>query len=139
MAAPVEGIAELFGLLTVNKFLNGKPVDNLNFVELSEKLGLDWKDIAELQNTDEADSDPISLPSSSEYGEGSSSPLDKVEANQSNPNRKKIRVLVEFKGSISEADKPKLVALIAQLQALAADSSLAMKIVEGNEEESEEG
>ena len=31
---------------TVSKFLNGKPVDYLNFVEISEKLGLDWQQIA---------------------------------------------------------------------------------------------
>ncbi len=33
---------------TVSKFLNGKPVDYLNFVEISEKLGLDWQAIAGL-------------------------------------------------------------------------------------------
>ncbi|NES22797.1 MAG: hypothetical protein F6K41_28725 [Symploca sp. SIO3E6] len=31
---------------TVKNFLNGKPVDYLNFVEISEKLGFDWRDIA---------------------------------------------------------------------------------------------
>ncbi|MEM9275700.1 MAG: pentapeptide repeat-containing protein [Cyanobacteria bacterium P01_F01_bin.143] len=34
---------------TVNNFLNGKPVDYLNFVEISEKLGLSWRDIAVLE------------------------------------------------------------------------------------------
>ncbi|NEP08900.1 MAG: hypothetical protein F6K14_01340 [Symploca sp. SIO2C1] len=33
-------------LSTVKNFLNGKPVDYLNFVEISEKLGLDWQEIA---------------------------------------------------------------------------------------------
>ena len=33
-------------LSTVKNFLNGKPVDFLNFVEISEKLGLDWQEIA---------------------------------------------------------------------------------------------
>ncbi len=33
-------------LATVKTFLRGKPVDYLNFVELSEKLGLDWQAIA---------------------------------------------------------------------------------------------
>ena len=28
---------------TASKFFNGKPVDFLNFVEFSEKLGLDWQ------------------------------------------------------------------------------------------------
>jgi len=32
-------------LSTVKNFLNGKPVDYLNFVEISEKLGLDWQEI----------------------------------------------------------------------------------------------
>ena len=31
---------------TVQNFLNGKPVDYLNFVEISEQLGLDWQEIA---------------------------------------------------------------------------------------------
>ncbi|NET59671.1 MAG: hypothetical protein F6K47_27035 [Symploca sp. SIO2E6] len=34
-------------LSTVKKFLNGKPVDYLNFVEISEKLGLDRREITE--------------------------------------------------------------------------------------------
>ncbi len=32
-------------LSTVKNFLNGKPVDYLNFVEISEKLGLHWQEI----------------------------------------------------------------------------------------------
>ena len=35
-----------FSLSTVSNFLNGKPVDHLNFLELSEKLGLPWQNIA---------------------------------------------------------------------------------------------
>ena len=34
-------------LSTVSNFLNGKPVDCLNFYEISMRLGLDWKEIAE--------------------------------------------------------------------------------------------
>ena len=34
-------------LSTVKNFLNGKPVDYLNFVEISERLGLDWQEIAD--------------------------------------------------------------------------------------------
>lgn len=33
-------------LATVSNFLNGKPVDFLNFTEICQKLGLDWKAIA---------------------------------------------------------------------------------------------
>ncbi len=33
-------------LSTVKNFLSGKPVDYLNFVELSSKLSLDWQEIA---------------------------------------------------------------------------------------------
>ncbi len=36
-----------FSLSTVKNFLNGKPVDYLNFVEMSEKLGQDWQEIAD--------------------------------------------------------------------------------------------
>ena len=35
-----------YSLSTVKNFLNGKPVDYLNFVELSERLGQDWQAIA---------------------------------------------------------------------------------------------
>ncbi|MDZ8028907.1 MAG: ATP-binding protein [Nostoc sp. DedQUE11] len=35
-----------FSLSTVKSFLNGKPIDYLNFVELSNKLGFKWQDIA---------------------------------------------------------------------------------------------
>ena len=31
---------------TITSYLNGKPVDCLNFVEISDKLGLDWKVVA---------------------------------------------------------------------------------------------
>ncbi|MEC4983588.1 MAG: NB-ARC domain-containing protein [Oscillatoria sp. PMC 1068.18] len=30
---------------TFSKFLNGKPIDRLNFIELSERLGLNWEEI----------------------------------------------------------------------------------------------
>ncbi|WP_293046623.1 AAA-like domain-containing protein [Moorena sp. SIO1F2] len=36
----------LISLSTVNNYLNGKAVDNLNFKEISEKLGQDWNAIA---------------------------------------------------------------------------------------------
>ncbi len=35
---------------TVSRFLNGKPVDYLNFVEISEQLGLKWQDLTDLAN-----------------------------------------------------------------------------------------
>ena len=34
-------------LSTVKNFLSGKPVDYINFVEISEKLGLNWQEIAD--------------------------------------------------------------------------------------------
>lgn len=40
-------------LSTVKNFLGGKPVDYLNFVEICEKLGLDWKDISQINTQDE--------------------------------------------------------------------------------------
>ena len=39
-------------LSTIKSFLNGRPVDYLNFVELSEKLGLDWQAIAKIPQTE---------------------------------------------------------------------------------------
>ena len=44
---------------TASKFLNGKPVDYLNFVEISEKLGLDWQAIAYLE--DGESQQPVSI------------------------------------------------------------------------------
>ena len=40
-----------FSLSTVKSFLNGRPVDYLNFVEIAEKLGLDWQDISQVNET----------------------------------------------------------------------------------------
>ena len=37
-----------FALATVSNFLNGKPVDCATFEELSRKLALDWREIANL-------------------------------------------------------------------------------------------
>lgn len=47
-------LAEELGLSrdTVSKFLNGKPVDHLNFRELCGKLALDWQQIAGLGRQD---------------------------------------------------------------------------------------
>jgi transcriptional regulator with XRE-family HTH domain len=46
-----QDLAEDVGLArsTVSNFLNGKPVDYLNFYEISERLGLDWQKIADFQ------------------------------------------------------------------------------------------
>lgn len=35
-----------FCLATINNFLNGRPVDHINFEEISHKLQLDWQEIA---------------------------------------------------------------------------------------------
>jgi transcriptional regulator with XRE-family HTH domain len=49
-----QDLAEDVGLArsTVSNFLNGKPVDYLNFYEISERLGLDWQKIADFQSDD---------------------------------------------------------------------------------------
>lgn len=42
---------------TVSNFLNGRPVDYLNFIEICRKLGLDWQAIAQLdKDVEEQDS-----------------------------------------------------------------------------------
>jgi transcriptional regulator with XRE-family HTH domain len=45
-----KGLAEDVGLSlsTVHGFLNGKPVERLNFIEISQILGLDWQAILDL-------------------------------------------------------------------------------------------
>lgn len=50
------------GLSTVRNFLNGRPVDYLNFVEISEKLGLDWQKIA-CKETPPPENPPVKEPS----------------------------------------------------------------------------
>ncbi|MCL1462987.1 tetratricopeptide repeat protein [Argonema galeatum] len=39
-----------FSLNTVNTFLNGKAIDYLNFIEICNKLSIDWQDIADLED-----------------------------------------------------------------------------------------
>lgn len=48
-----QALANRLGIArdTVSKFLNGKPVDYLIFVEISEILGLDWQEIASKEET----------------------------------------------------------------------------------------
>ena len=48
------------GLSTVKKFLGGNPVDYSYFVEISEKLGLDWQTIADIEVTHSQSPQPIS-------------------------------------------------------------------------------
>ncbi|MCC3405227.1 MAG: ATP-binding protein [Microcoleus sp. PH2017_10_PVI_O_A] len=43
---------------TVKSFLRGNPVDYINFVEISEKLGLDWQTIAYIEQTDSQSPQP---------------------------------------------------------------------------------
>lgn len=38
---------------TIKTFLNGKPVDHLNFVEIAETLGLDWQQISQVNETNQ--------------------------------------------------------------------------------------
>lgn len=42
------GIEIGISLSTVKSFLNGRPIDYLNFVEIAEKLGLDWQEISQI-------------------------------------------------------------------------------------------
>jgi transcriptional regulator with XRE-family HTH domain len=42
-----------FSLATVNNFLNGKPVDYLNFLELCKYLAQDWQEIADFDDAPE--------------------------------------------------------------------------------------
>jgi hypothetical protein len=49
-------------LSTVKNFLSGKPVDYLNFVEISEKLGLEWQEIA----YKESETQPLTNPTNGE-------------------------------------------------------------------------
>lgn len=44
-------LAEELGISqsTVSNFLNGKPVDYINFLELSRRLGQEWRDLADLE------------------------------------------------------------------------------------------
>ena len=42
---------------TISNFLNGRPVDYLNFIEICRVLGLEWRDIADLESSDSASED----------------------------------------------------------------------------------
>ena len=58
------------GVSTVSNFLNGKPVNHLNFVEISEELGLDWQEIsAQETNTEQTElSKPLTYDSDTWVG-----------------------------------------------------------------------
>lgn len=43
-------------LATISNYLNGRPVDNLNFQEISERLAQEWKEIADFQHENENNS-----------------------------------------------------------------------------------
>lgn len=45
---------------TVSNFLNGKPVDYLNFIEICRVLGLDWQAVADLEPSTEEEEPPLS-------------------------------------------------------------------------------
>lgn len=59
-------LAEAVGVCqnTVNSFLNGKPVDHLNFLELCNKLGYDWREVADLGENPEIQNAPNVNPDS---------------------------------------------------------------------------
>ncbi len=46
-------LAESLGLsrATISKFLNGKPIDRTNFLEISQKLSLNWEEISNFQES----------------------------------------------------------------------------------------
>ncbi|BAS60374.1 Adenylate cyclase (plasmid) [Leptolyngbya boryana IAM M-101] len=56
-----KDLAEELGiaLSTLSNYLNGRPVDYVNFTEISNCLGLDWQAIADLPTTSEPESLPI--------------------------------------------------------------------------------
>jgi DNA-binding XRE family transcriptional regulator len=70
-------LADTVGLCrdTVHKFLNGKPIDRWNFIEICETLGLDWRTVANLNvelnvEASEAENNaPAPLPRSTEHDE----------------------------------------------------------------------
>ncbi|MBP0020757.1 MAG: AAA-like domain-containing protein [Cyanobacteria bacterium SBLK] len=53
-----QKLAEYLGLSlsTVSNFLNGRPVDSINFIEICFALNLDWKEMADFQNLDDVQS-----------------------------------------------------------------------------------
>ena len=51
-----------FALSTVGRFLTGKTVDYATFVEICERLGLDWQEISELGH--QIPSQPVEMKSS---------------------------------------------------------------------------
>ncbi len=47
-----KALAEAVGRApaTVNNFFTGEPIDRLNFEEICEQLGLQWREVADLSN-----------------------------------------------------------------------------------------
>ena len=46
---------------TISSFLNGRPVDYLNFLEICRALGLEWQELADLRLESEKDELPSSV------------------------------------------------------------------------------
>jgi transcriptional regulator with XRE-family HTH domain len=68
-------LAEELGISqsTVSNFLNGKPVDYSYFVEICNKLALEWRDIADLEVSNEEEETPVvsmPQPTTIEFPEG---------------------------------------------------------------------
>ena len=74
-----KALAEETGISrgTISKFLNGKAIDYRNFVEICEKLGLDWQEINDLKD-DSPEVDTEETPTTTE--ESPQSPQEKCKA-----------------------------------------------------------
>ncbi|MDJ1174278.1 hypothetical protein [Roseofilum capinflatum] len=87
-------------LATVNNYLNGKAVDNLNFQEISERLEQDWEAIAIFEDTTDRPEegqaiDPLRLDSIHTY-QLHSLGLVKRQGNQVNTHNPETRFLQDY-------------------------------------------
>lgn len=87
-------LAEAIGVSknTVNSFLNGKPVEHLNFLELCNKLGYDWREVADFGENTETQNVPNVNPHSPSNPSAVGAGLD-ANSTTLTPNAKEIRRL----------------------------------------------
>ena len=98
--------------VTVASFLNGKPVDFLNFTEICEKLGLDWQEVVHI-----------------EY-ESESEPSASVASDKKQQPASKEKLLVKFTIPMDEFDDRQLQSIIELLKQIPGNSSMTIEKVE---------
>ena len=100
---------------TVANFLNGRPVDFSYFVEICEKLGLDWQEIVHIDYEDEPEIEPPTLSATFDEQPQSAS---------------KGKLLVKLTIPMDEFDERQLQSIVELLRQIPGNSSMTIEKIE---------